>query len=451
MTIIFWMFTLLIMLAPLHFGMVYALTQSVFACLVLGLAGILCLYQMINRSAPVVSLRRTAWETAAFIIVIGWAIVQMLSVTPAELHHPLWVEAGRALGQDIAGAISLSPGSGFQSLMRLVAYAGVFWLALQLGRDSQRARFFLDAFILAGTLYAIYGLVMNFDGFQKILWANKKSENLSVVTGTFVNRNNFATYMGIVLLCAVGAYLFRFKQLASEGRRGRDRIVAFFHASLVQGAFRVASILILLGALLLSASRAGITSSLLALVMMLLLYGSIQSAHRRFYGLMSGILMVAIVFTIFMEGDKFFQRMFETTLEHDLRLVVYEQTWQAIKSAPWTGFGLGSFEQAFPLYADIQTSQWDKAHGDWLEMIFELGWPGALLWFSISAGLVLRCLLGFFRRGRDRLYPLVACCAGLLVGLHALADFSLQIPGVAASFSALLGIGVAQSFSSREK
>jgi O-antigen ligase len=103
------------------------------------------------------------------------------------------------------------------------------------------------------------------------------------------------------------------------------------------------------------------------------------------------------------------------------------------------------------MYADIETSQLTRAHNDWLEMIFELGWPGALLWFSALTALVLRCFLGVFRRERDRLYPLVGCCAGLLVGLHSFVDFSLQIPAVAATFAALLGIGVAQSYSSQEE
>jgi O-antigen ligase len=114
-----------------------------------------------------------------------------------------------------------------------------------------------------------------------------------------------------------------------------------------------------------------------------------------------------------------------------------------------TGHGLGSFSQVLPLYADVKTFNSDKAHNDWLEAVFELGWPAALLWFAILGSLALRCLIGFFRRGRDQVYPLVGFCACVLVGLHSLVDFSLQIPGVAVTYSALLGVGIAQSWSSR--
>lgn len=446
---IFWAFTLLILLVPFPFGGVYEITQAWFACLVLILAVVLCIHQMQNRSGEWVSVRRVGWEAAAFMAVIGWAIFQMLPVTPVELHHPLWAEAGRALHQSVSGAISLSPGSGYTSLMRMVTYGAVFWLALQLGRDRQQARIFLDAFILAGTMYAVYGIIMNFEGFQKILWADKKA--VGCVTGTFVNRNNFATYMGMVLLCAVGAYVFRFREAAMAGRRGRDRLVAFLYAAFVQGSFRIASILILSAALMLTASRAGVIFSVSALMVLLASAAIIRSVRRGRTGPMTWILLAALVISMAATSGHFLDRISKTTLAHQRRMDVYELAWQAVRDAPWTGFGLGSFSRAFPLYADIENSQMDKAHNDWLEMIFDLGWPAALLWFGVLASLAVRCLTGFFRRQRDNVYPLVAFCAALLVGLHGLVDFSLQIPAVAAGFAALLGVGVAQSYSSQEE
>jgi O-antigen ligase len=448
MTAIFWMFTFLIMFTALPFGMVHELMQALFACLVFLLVGALCIYRMRKKTAPVVALRRVIWETTAFAMVMGWALVQMLPIVSPDLHHPLWDEAGRTLGANLAGAISLSPGSGFQSLIRLATYGGVFWLALQIGGDRRRARLFIDFFILAGTLYAAYGILMEFGGTPKILWVNKQS-HIGWVSGTFVNRNTFATYTGLALLCAVGAYLFNFIELARRGRKGRNQLVTFWNAALVQGAPRLASILILLSALLLSGSRGGIFASLAALAIFLMLYGMVQSVRNRLFGLIAGALLATLLITTVLIGDRIFWRLTTDNID-PFRLKVYAQVWQAINSAPLTGFGLGSFERIFPLYADISTSQLDRAHSDWLEMIFELGWPAALLWFGLLAGLALKCLAGFFRRERDHLYPLAGFCAAMLVGMHALVDFSLQVPAVAATFAALLGLGVAQGRSSRE-
>jgi hypothetical protein len=47
-------------------------------------------------------------------------------------------------------------------------------------------------------------------------------------------------------------------------------------------------------------------------------------------------------------------------------------------------------------------------------------------------------------RPHQRLYPLVASAAGVLVALHAVTDFSLLMPAVALTFAAILGIGCAQ-------
>ena len=45
--------------------------------------------------------------------------------------------------------------------------------------------------------------------------------------------------------------------------------------------------------------------------------------------------------------------------------------------------------------------------------------------------------------------PWVAASVAVLLGVHSLVDFSLQIQAIAITFMALLGAGVAQSESSR--
>jgi hypothetical protein len=52
-------------------------------------------------------------------------------------------------------------------------------------------------------------------------------------------------------------------------------------------------------------------------------------------------------------------------------------------------------------------------------------------------------------RQENETIPCVAAGVAFLVGIHSLADFSLQIQAIAVTFMALLGAGVAQSKSSR--
>lgn len=61
------------------------------------------------------------------------------------------------------------------------------------------------------------------------------------------------------------------------------------------------------------------------------------------------------------------------------------------------------------------------------------------------------CLVAVFRRQRAQIYPIVAVASTVTVALHALLDFSLQIPAIAALYAAILGMGVAQSWSAEPK
>jgi hypothetical protein len=65
--------------------------------------------------------------------------------------------------------------------------------------------------------------------------------------------------------------------------------------------------------------------------------------------------------------------------------------------------------------------------------------------------LFLYALRGVFARRRDQLFPLAAAAATVLVALHALVDLSLQIPAVAVTYTALLGLGVAQAIPSSRR
>jgi O-antigen ligase len=104
------------------------------------------------------------------------------------------------------------------------------------------------------------------------------------------------------------------------------------------------------------------------------------------------------------------------------------------------------------MYRDSSVSTfevWDKAHNTYLEVWLGLGVVFGTALMASLAWLVLRCFIGAVKRRRDSTPAIVAAAAALVVGTHSLVDFSLQIEGIAITFMALLGAGVAQSESSR--
>ena len=444
---IFWIFVTLIVLAPLPFGMVYSLFQAIFACAVFTLVLGYCIIKIRQGRGLEVGIGRIWPETLGFVLVLIWGVVQISTLTPESWHHPLWAEAAAVLGTEIKGSLSLARGDGIEALMRLVMYAGVFFLALQLGRDRGRAEKLFLAVALAGTGYAIYGLAMHFSGLNLVLW-EERTEIGRHVTGTFINRNNFATFVGLGLLCAAGLYLSGFFKALQSRRFGRDKIFHVLQQAFVRGAPLLACMLILLTALFLTSSRAGVTASIIALLVLIIFLGLFLRLTGNLYKVVAVTVLTAALAVFFLSGEGWLERLTATDLEKEARIIRYEQTWQAVESAPWTGYGMGSYEQTFFIFADERTVTSFMAHNDWLEMTYELGLPMAALWFLVLGGLAVRCLAGFFRRERDHVYPAVAVSACVLVGLHSLVDFSLQIPAVAMTFAVLLGVGVAQGWSS---
>ena len=61
------------------------------------------------------------------------------------------------------------------------------------------------------------------------------------------------------------------------------------------------------------------------------------------------------------------------------------------------------------------------------------------------------CLRGVRRRRRDWIFPAVGLAASVLVAVHSLFDFSLQMPAVAITYACLRGAACAQSTSNRRR
>ena len=79
------------------------------------------------------------WSASAMASALLWATLQTAGFMPEGWHHPLWRDAAEALGMPYHGAISLDPQASRESILRMVSYVGVFWLALQYGHDPGRA------------------------------------------------------------------------------------------------------------------------------------------------------------------------------------------------------------------------------------------------------------------------------------------------------------------------
>jgi O-antigen ligase len=208
--------------------------------------------------------------------------------------------------------------------------------------------------------------------------------------------------------------------------------------------------LLMVTALVLTHSRGGFVATLLAVIVLLALLDShsvIKKLSTRVV-VLSSLAVCTLAF--YMTSEVLLDRIDQTDITTEARVIVFENIQRGIAENPWLGFGYGTFADSFRLYDRLDSPvHYDRAHNTWLENLFELGVPAALALFLAIGGLALTCWRGVRRRHRDWAFPALGVAASVLVGVHALFDFSLQLPAVAIFYACIMGVACAQSRGSR--
>ncbi|MFN4089019.1 MAG: O-antigen ligase family protein [Alphaproteobacteria bacterium] len=399
---------------------------------------------------PPVALRRIALPTLLFAGALAWAAFQASGAGPAAWHHPLWAMAGAALGRDVPGAVSVAPLDGWDAVFRLAACGAVFYLALNLCRDRRRAVAAIEAVALAATLYAAYGIAAHLSGAERILWFDKTSYR-GDLTATFVNRNTFAVFAGLGLVCLTALLCDGLAQAARgvRGRVERRRLIAGFLAG--RGAALAGGVFVVATAILLTHSRAGLVCTMAAILVLLLALG-LSGAMRLWRTLAAVGVATALAGAVLIAGGgAVTAERFLLVGDHaETRLALYHRTIEATTDSPWLGTGYGTFGQAFrPYRTQAIAEPFTEAHNTYLETAMELGVPAGAALVLAVASLSALCVAGLVRRRRDLMLPATGLAASALVGLQAVVDYAIQNPAVAALYALLMGAACAQCWSSR--
>ena len=114
----------------------------------------------------------------------------------------------------------------------------------------------------SGTFQAVYGSVEYLTGHQHI-FGYAKEFYVQQATGTFINRNHFASYLAMTLPMAMGVMLFGIRE-APRGLSWRQRIVASMEPRHLAIPFAGLAIVAMWIGVFLSYSRGGLAAALLA-------------------------------------------------------------------------------------------------------------------------------------------------------------------------------------------
>lgn len=380
--------------------------------------------------------------------VCAWAWLQATpGVLPSTWNHPFWAEAA-ATGLPVRPMVGLSAEATRDAVVRLLSYAAVFVTAYAVGRNVQQARRLLLVVFGIGVGYAVYGLIIHLGGFAIIVPGVERLQ-YARLHSSFVNPNHYATYAAIGMFAGAGLMLTGLFRTADTAH------LPTLLARLLDGLFGaraglVLGLVLLVAAALLTGSRGGflaLAAGWVTLVMLLYLRTRprVTTAAALFL-----VLALAAWGLLRLSGELTLARLDQLDRPGEAgaggRLAAYTLAIAMIAERPWLGHGYGAFAQAFWLHRTPDFDLlYDRLHNSWLELAVALGLPAAAALSAsmlIVFGVIVR---GVFRRRRHYEAPLAAAAASVAAGAHALVDFSLQIPAVAVTLAAVLGVAAAQA------
>jgi O-antigen ligase len=435
-------------LAPLPLGSNRHWAWELLGAIIGLLMALLAIRQILDRDEVWPRLQQLRVPALLFSGAISWAMMQSLPFTPEPWHHPLWSQAQDYFAHQVLTSVSVNRTTSISHMFRLITYGGIFWLSYSFSHDVRRARIVTKSVTMIIALYAAWGLAVYWTGNKTILWFDKWGYT-DDLTGTFVNRNSFATFLGLGLLTGVAMLIEGIRKRVDFLESSRGVLKATLELLMVHGRWLTLGCLVIVTALLLTHSRGGAISTVIGLAALLGAVGFAPSLRAHWHTTFGLGLAVALGAILAISDNVMTKRLVESSVKTEGRVHIFERTLEAIHDWPLFGTGLGTFGDIFPLYRTENIAvAVGQAHNDYLETVIELGLPAATLLFLSIASLLWICLSGIRRRRRDAVFPCIGVGATTLVAVHSLFDFSLQIPAVTSIYWILMGTAIAQSFNS---
>lgn len=359
---------------------------------------------------------RTILEIGSALLLVAWAariyLFREEQVVLSPLLLPMGVLSLIVLAQWIFH-LTASTYDTRMGLLLLLADTIILFLTAQAFRTVADWKQFFWFAMFFGFVVCTFGVLQHLTFNGKIYWIREMHFG-GIPFGPYVNRNHFAAFAELLIPISLVPLLL--------GKVRQERLF-------VVGLFTVLQI----GSLMLSASRGGIVSFAVQLVVLIVWLALRRPNGRQL--LAGGTVLVVVVLLISWIGIRQISQRFSAlqSLEtsKSKRLSMSTDTWRIFLDHPVIGTGLGTIQIVFPPYESLYDGKIvNHSHNDYLEALAETGALGGLCcaWFlvalfsqswpriapanrSFSAMLQFSALLG---------------CVGFLV--HSIVDFNLHIP-----------------------
>lgn len=420
------------------------------------IAGAACIAVVMVAPLAVGGFRPQWWLSFAAIIFAAAAVAALATAATGRrarslrrsdpIIAPLYLLfiVGLCLHVMLLGGAS-SDDDAYYGLLRQLSYAALAWTLLQAITRERRVEDYATALIAAMLGYAVYGLV-TIDRVDALLF--EKAAYLGYATGPFVNRNSFATFMGmgacLALACAMAdetGLERRHRQTRRGGPiEGRLRALMLFAVALI-----------CMAAVFATASRMGLLATLFGAMVVVGL--RLRRVPRRggrgaqLAALTAMLAIAAVAAVTLLYGGDVADRLGSSADSASVRLALYANVLDMIAAQPWLGVGLDNFGEAFRAHHRLPVSpdlSWHLAHNTYLALWSELGVVlGTLpmLLLALAAVALARRSLSTQVTPTSHLSD-AALAAIVIAAAHSVLDFSLEMPANAFLLLALIVLGL---------
>ncbi len=397
-----------------------------------------------------------AWNVAVPMLTLGsiallgmaqsalWPKELVQRISPA--HSSIQEQAAELLATTEHSGVttlSLAPSESRASALLWAAMAACFAAAALSGGTRLHRRLLAAALTGAALFQVAYGAA---NWGTSFIWGTEVGNApVDRLRGTFVNPDHLAVYLEIAL-AAVFSWGWWAVLRARKEAELEVRALRIIPPVLVW--------LVLFTGLAFSGSRAGLLAAIAGVGIQGLLIA--WMARRWRVGLVgAGAAMVGFLIVAAIGLQQGLGRWMATS-SHELtwneRLLGYEAALNLWRQFPWTGTGLGSFQEAFSLVEPSEfNSMWFHAHSDVLELPVTTGVAGLILFLAGLLVLAARLakVLRNAARSEDRAAALAAFGALAALALHSCFDFGLTIPANAITLTIVCGAAVGVRLTSK--
>lgn len=352
---------------------------------------------------------------------------------------------------DTWAPLTLNIRATFSQFFNYTSFLTCYILACFLLMDRRRCRQVIWLLIITGTIIAFQAILQKTCGNGRLLWLRLPPATAQFV-GPFAYRNQFAAYMEMLAPIAL-AFCFFYQSSLKRGKSLRGRLAAFFNQPRSNLSFILGfATILMITAIFLSTSRAGIISVLAACIVLVFLLKRYHGKKYRSVYLLIIFLSMAFLIggigleTIFARFDFHGKNFNQIT---DGRLAFWQQGVPLIKDYLLTGSGLGTYGSIFPTYSSSSIVGGHyfiyHPHNEYLETLSDLG----LIGFTLSGCFLYSVGRGAYtgykeRRDRFARYLFIAAAAGLFAQfLHLMVEYNLQSGAVGLTFFTVMALLVA--------